>query len=86
MRIFGNRNLEDIAIVDNAGYSYAYQVDNGIPIIPFYDNKKDDELKTIVSYIKTLAKNDIRETNKNTFKLHYYRQCKTIEEIENILF
>ena len=33
LRILHNRRLEDILIVDNAAYSFAYQVDNGIPII-----------------------------------------------------
>ena len=31
-----NRNLSDIVLVDNAAYSYAFQLDNGIPILPFY--------------------------------------------------
>jgi CTD small phosphatase-like protein 2 len=36
-----NRNHEDMAIVDNSSISYAIQPENGIPIIPFYDNNKD---------------------------------------------
>lgn len=39
LRIFANRNIDDIVIVDNAVYSFGYQIENGIPIIPFYDNK-----------------------------------------------
>lgn len=34
-----NRNLKDLVLVDNAAYSYAFQLDNGIPIIPYVDNK-----------------------------------------------
>jgi CTD small phosphatase-like protein 2 len=30
--------------VDNAVYSFGYQLDNGIPIIPFYEDKRDEEL------------------------------------------
>jgi CTD small phosphatase-like protein 2 len=45
LRIFKNRNLKDIILVDNAGYSFGFQINNGIPIIPFYNNKKDRELK-----------------------------------------
>lgn len=31
-----NRNLSDMILIDNAAYSYSFQLDNGIPIIPFY--------------------------------------------------
>ncbi len=45
LRIFeDSRNLEDILIVDNAVYSFGYQLENGVPIIPFYDDKEDEEL------------------------------------------
>ena len=35
LRIIANWSLKDIVIVDNAVYSFAFQLDNGIPIIPF---------------------------------------------------
>lgn len=44
----------DIILVDNAGYSFGYQIDNGIPIIPFYKNKDDTELKDLIPYLRTL--------------------------------
>jgi CTD small phosphatase-like protein 2 len=31
-----NRRPEDIVLVDNAAYSYAFQLDNGIPILSYY--------------------------------------------------
>ena len=36
--------MDDIVIVDNAVYSFGFQLENGIPIIPFYDDKEDEEL------------------------------------------
>jgi len=42
-----NRNLSDIVLVDNAAYSYASQLDNGIPILPYYHGKSDFELKAL---------------------------------------
>ena len=36
-----NRNLEDVAIVDNSAFSFLLQPWNGIPIIPFYHFSKD---------------------------------------------
>ncbi len=45
MRIFDKcRSLSDLVLVDNAVYSFGYQLENGIPIIPFYDDKEDEEL------------------------------------------
>jgi CTD small phosphatase-like protein 2 len=41
LRILENRNLNEIVLVDNAAYSYFYQLENGIPIIPYYKGKKD---------------------------------------------
>jgi len=51
LRIFKNRNLKDIILVDNAGYSFGFQITNGIPIIPFYNNKKDKELKNLIPFL-----------------------------------
>jgi CTD small phosphatase-like protein 2 len=31
-----NRDLSKVVLVDNSAYSYAMQLDNGIPILPFY--------------------------------------------------
>jgi CTD small phosphatase-like protein 2 len=45
LRIFEHcRRMEDIVIVDNAVYSFGFQLENGIPIIPFYEDKEDEEL------------------------------------------
>jgi len=82
LRVIGNRNLEDMILIDNAAYSFGFQVENGIPIIPFYDNKADLELKHLIPYLKSLAtaKNFI-EANKQTFKLHHYAAYDEAEEL-----
>lgn len=41
LRIIQNRKLEDLILVDNSTYSFILQLNNGIPIIPFYNNKND---------------------------------------------
>jgi len=86
LRIFLNRNIQDIVIVDNACYSFGYQLDNGVPIIPFYDNKDDDELRSIIPYLKYLANHDIRETNRKTFKFYKYDYYSTEDDIGRELF
>ena len=49
LRIFQHsRKIEDIIIVDNAVYSFGYQLENGIPIIPFYNDKEDVELLHLI--------------------------------------
>jgi CTD small phosphatase-like protein 2 len=84
LRVFGNRNLQDIVLVDNAAYSYGYQVENGIPIIPFYDNKEDQELKHLIPYLKSLAgARDCRDVNKQTFKLHAYTMYDSLDKVLN---
>lgn len=52
LRIIKNRILENMVIVDNAVYSFGFQLDNGIPIIPFYDDPNDEELHHLVFYMK----------------------------------
>jgi CTD small phosphatase-like protein 2 len=44
LRIVKNRPLSDIVIVDNLVHSFGLQLDNGIPILDFTDNKNDREL------------------------------------------
>ena len=70
LRIIKNRSLKDMVIVDNAVYSFGFQLDNGIPIIPFYNNKQDEELLHLMNYLNTLAFfDDLREQNAKAFQL-----------------
>ena len=58
-------------IVDNSVYSFAFQLNNGIPIIPFYNDKEDEEMKHLVYYLNCLASvEDVREQNMQAFELH----------------
>jgi CTD small phosphatase-like protein 2 len=62
-------------LIDNAAYSYFFQLENGIPIIPYYEGKNDFELKALQGYIeKLLLINDMRIVNSKTFKLSNYVQ------------
>ncbi len=36
-----NRDPSKVVLIDNAAYSYAFQLGNAIPIIPYYSGKKD---------------------------------------------
>ena len=41
LRIFKNRDLKRMTLVDNAMYSFAFQIFNGVPIVPYYENQRD---------------------------------------------
>ena len=65
LRIFDDRDLRYVVIVDNSVYSFAFQIDNGIPIIPFYNDKADEEMLHFVYYLNCLAGvEDVREQNR----------------------
>lgn len=56
-----NRKLEDVVIVDNSAFSYALQKQNGIPIVPFYHYKEDNQLESLILFIKqVIALEDCR--------------------------
>mmetsp|Transcript_22978 Transcript_22978/g.22715 ORF Transcript_22978/g.22715 Transcript_22978/m.22715 type:complete len:90 (-) Transcript_22978:13-282(-) len=75
LRIFLDRKIQDIAIVDNSAYSFAFQLDNGIPIISWTNRKEDTELLNLIDYLKQLSEaDDIRAFNRKKFKLHAFYQ------------
>jgi CTD small phosphatase-like protein 2 len=41
LRIIKNRNIKDIILVDNLVHSFGLQLDNGIPILDFTNDKND---------------------------------------------
>ncbi len=88
LRIIKDRNLSDMVLVDNSGNSFGYQVANGIPCAPYYDNKADKELLDLMEYLKQIRNEpDLRVPNKNTFKLHAYSKYVTPKEVlENVIF
>jgi CTD small phosphatase-like protein 2 len=51
LRIIKNRDLKDMVIVDNLLHSFGLQIDNGIPILEFIDNKDDKELEHLEKYL-----------------------------------
>lgn len=73
--------------MDNAAYSYAYQPLNGVPIIPYYEGKNDYELPALLKYIESLVFTvDVREKNRNTFKLDRYHQFDDLNKLVEMLY
>ena len=62
--IFKNFNLKDIVIIDNSVLSFAYHLNNGIPIVPYYNSKEDSELIILSKYLLFIADcHDLRKCN-----------------------
>ena len=56
------RDIKDIIIVDNSPLSYALNTENGIPILSWFEDKKDRELYHLSPILEFLADvNDVRE-------------------------
>jgi len=54
LRIIENRDLKDIILIDNSCLSFAFNINNGVPILPFFDNENDEELKHLTYYLNRL--------------------------------
>ena len=50
-----NRSLKDIIILDNSPMAYAFDVDNGLPILSWFDNRDDKELIRVQQILKFLS-------------------------------
>jgi len=75
LRVIQNRSLSDLVLVDNAAYSFGFQIDNGIPIIPFYDNKNDSELKHLTHFMKSIHNvRDLRDIMRKFLKVGSYSE------------
>ena len=80
-------DLKDIIIIDNSILSFAYHLNNGIPVVPFYDSQNDTELPLLSYYLLSIANyNDLRIANQEHIKLEFFlKQIKyKYEEIESI--
>lgn len=78
-----------MVLVDNAAYSYGFQIDNGIPIIPYYEGKEDCELLMLKYYLSKLkTAEDVRDINRETFRLRNYPEYDSddIDELVSNLY
>lgn len=75
LRVFANRNEENILIVDNAVYSYGFNLENGVPLLPFYGDKKDAELLELTEFlIKMKGVSDLRKIVRKYFMVNLYEK------------
>jgi len=88
LRIFTRESrLKKIFLVDNSSYCFFPQQKNGIPIIPFENNKADRELLELKEYLKYLvSEKEPVEFNANYFKLDKYSKGGRMDELAFSLF
>lgn len=55
LRIILDRSLSKMLIVDNVLFSYAFQLNNGVPITSYEGEDEDRELEYLATYLETLA-------------------------------
>ena len=59
-----------MVLVDNSPFCYVSCIENAIPIIPYFSNKNDREMRDLVKYLKVLITyNDVRYKNNKVFRL-----------------
>ena len=69
----GIYDLKDIIIVDNSVLSFIYHLENGIPIVPYYNEDKDGSLYVVGLYLKHIfEEDDLREANKKYINLESF--------------
>lgn len=92
LRVLKNISLDDIVIIDNSVLSFAFHLDNGIPILPYYRGDDEIEMKSLVKLLDNLADvPQIKTKLRSLMKLYKFienlrkkENLEPIEEFENI--
>lgn len=65
------RDLRQTLLVDNSPHAFLYQLNNGVPIVSFYDSSDDRELMKLLPFLESLVDvEDVRTPIKDKYKLH----------------
>ncbi|CAD8181027.1 unnamed protein product [Paramecium pentaurelia] len=87
LRVLGNRKLSNVLLIDNASYSFSQQIENGVPIISFYDNYDDQELLYLQNYLLSFRyEKDVRDLNQRMLKLNQFINYQNLQELLQSLF
>jgi len=75
LRVLG-RDLAKTVIIDNSPQAFAFQYDNGIPILSYFDSKTDKELLRLLPLLRRLSQaDDVRPILRNYYKLWKRIEC-----------
>jgi Dullard-like phosphatase family protein len=83
LRIIPNADMKKIVLLDNSMYSFCAQINNGILINYFFNDKKDTELYNALEYLIKfiLPAEDVREVNEQFF--NFQRIINDIVNVDN---
>ena len=74
-------------LVDNSTFCFLPQLNNGIPIIPYYYKKDDIELLKLKRFLDEIYKlEDVPAFLRDHFKLHEFTQAKDLESLIEKIF
>jgi CTD small phosphatase-like protein 2 len=77
LRIFLNRDLKDLILIDNSLFSFTNQLSNGILITSFYSDPNDKELLNIKNYLGNMRlanAEDVRNINRKVFNFESIKE------------
>lgn len=81
-----NRDLDKCIIVDDHAYSFGFQLENGVPMLPFTGEESDTELLTAGEYLVYLMRfADFRPVNRRHFRLDAFEREQTLEQLSKTL-
>lgn len=78
--------MANLIMVDNSSYVFGLNIENGVPVIPFYDSASDTHLAQLLPYLLCLVSLDVRATNRSRFRLSQMIQCGSLSSAINSLF